>query len=484
MLFAAMYLAIAECSIGQTFYASTSAEQESFTERIKREIKRELHAKKTTCRVVTVSVERRSLDIPGGGLIDSKDGITHHEHIIVRDANTGEFIEDIGWGSSKINLLSDGPGKTFSEPEKVLSGVYEKTGNSFNMDYSEYLQLRDDFVDQSKQYGYRVSNGLGKGDVIDFATGGAVGVSYQVTKDLVFGGKKSADQMLLNGVVTWISNMSDYQREYGTSKNVNGVSYMNCQYWAARFVEKLKTAPSVKLLNPESSTNAGKTALEIVDSIPPTIQAQDNQESLPDSSSSFRDNLRSLADLLETGEDIAEVRQDMREKRHERKAKEQAERERKAAEEAERLRQQQLEEQRKKKDSQKKTSEKKSDKKQDVKKDVKKAEPPKDSPTPAPATADIDFSKLNSLISQQVSFLRGIISSGQKATSAQHSQFNSLNNQYVSEFNRLKAQIGNISDPTIRNQYYSQLASINSRMSSEVDPLLAQGQSRGLFKNL
>lgn len=193
-----------------------------------------------------------------------------------------------------------------------------------------------------------------------------------------------------------------------------------------------------------------------------------------------KDVLHSLADLLETGEEIVEIREDMREDRRERKAREQAERERKAAEDAERLRQQQLAEQRKKKDSQKKDS----DKKQDVKKETKKEKPKKDTPTPAPATADIDFSKLNSLISQQASFLRGIISSGQKATSAQHAKFNSLNNQYASEFNRLKAQIGNISDPAKRSQYYSKLASINSRMNSEVDPLLAQGASRGLFTNL
>lgn len=193
--------------------------------------------------------------------------------------------------------------------------------------------------------------------------------------------------------------------------------------------------------------------------------------------------LKNAMKLCETLEDCAEqgkIADDKaRTRRHEYKAKEMAVQQQKDAE-TERLRQQQLAEQRKKKDSQKKDS----DKKQDVKKETKKEKPKKDTPTPAPATADIDFSKLNSLISQQASFLRGIISSGQKATSAQHAKFNSLNNQYASEFNRLKAQIGNISDPAKRSQYYSKLASINSRMNSEVDPLLAQGASRGLFTNL
>lgn len=364
------------------------------------------------------------------------------------------------------------------------------------MDYSEYLQLRDDFVDQSKQYGYRISNGLGKGDAFDYATGGAVGVSYQVTKDLVFGGKKSVGEMVLNGVFTWVSNMSDYKQGYDTSKNVNGVSYMNCQYWAARFVEKLKTAPSVQLLNPESMTNMAKTELKTVDSIPPTIQAQCSQESISSEPSSFRENLHSLADLLETGEEVVEVRQGIREDRRERKDREKAERERKAAEEEERLRQQQLEEQRRNKDE--KTNDKKDDKK-DRKKDEenkkkdkvekdnveKKDKEPKaeNKPKSQPSAASIDFSKLNNLISQQVSLLRGILSSGKKATSAQHAKFNSLNTQYVNEFNRLKAQIGKISDSTKRSQYLSRLASINSRMNSEVDPLLAQGERRGLFKN-
>ena len=204
-----------------------------------------------------------------------------------------------------------------------------------------------------------------------------------------------------------------------------------------------------------------------------------------------------VKDLLETGEEIAEVRENMREDRRERKEKEQAEHERKAAEEAERLRQQQLSEQRER--DQRKQSEKKSDKKSDkttskqtekstetsppksAQKTATPTQPEKTSPT---SSASIDFSRLNSLISQQTSFLRGLLASGQKATSAQHAQFNSLNNQYVSEFNRLKAQIGSISDTSLRSQYYSQLASINSRMNSEVDPLLAQGARAGIFKNL
>ena len=202
-----------------------------------------------------------------------------------------------------------------------------------------------------------------------------------------------------------------------------------------------------------------------------------------------KDILHSLADLLETGEEIAEVREDMREDRRERKEKERAERARKAAEE-ERLRQQLLEEQRKKdaqqtKDSEKKQPDKKPDKKPEVKKDEPEKETPKKKePKPAQSGQEVDFTKLESLISRQASLLRGILSSGKKATSAQRSQFNSLNNQYASEFNRLKAQIGRISDPAKRSQYYSKLSSINSRMNSEVDPLLAQGASRGLFTNL
>ena len=217
-----------------------------------------------------------------------------------------------------------------------------------------------------------------------------------------------------------------------------------------------------------------------------------------------KDALHSLADLLETGEELVEVRQDMREDRRERKDREKTECERKAAEEEERLRQQQLEEQRRNKDEKKsdKKDDKKNDKKDD-KKDRKKDEDDKkkdkvekdnvekkdkepkadNKPKSQPSAPSIDFSKLNNLISQQVSLLRGILSSGKKATSAQHAKFNSLNTQYVNEFNRLKAQIGKISDSTKRSQYLSRLASINSRMNSEVDPLLAQGERRGLFKN-
>lgn len=195
-----------------------------------------------------------------------------------------------------------------------------------------------------------------------------------------------------------------------------------------------------------------------------------------------KDVLDSLMKFGETLEEGFEFREDLRADRRERKAREQAERERKAAEE-ELRRQQQPAEERKKAQSEQKKTDKKAEKKSS------KTKPSKTEPTPQPgkpsnATDSIDFSHLNSLISQQVSLVRGILSSGEKATAEQRSRFNSLNSQYASEFNRLKAQIGNISDPTIRNQYYSQLASINSRMSSEVDPLLAQGQSRGLFKNL
>ena len=169
---------------------------------------------------------------------------------------------------------------------------------------------------------------------------------------------------------------------------------------------------------------------------------------------SIIDTLHSLADLLETGEDIVEVREDMRKDRRERKAKEKAERERKAAEE-ERLRQQQGQK--------------------------SKNEPKKSQPS---SSASIDFTKLNNLISQQVSFLKGLLASGEEATPAQHAQFNSLNSQYANEFNRLKAQIDALPDSSQRSQYYSQLASVNSRMNSEVDPLLAQGERAGIFKNL
>ena len=179
----------------------------------------------------------------------------------------------------------------------------------------------------------------------------------------------------------------------------------------------------------------------------------------------------------ETLEEGFEVREDMREDRRERKEREQArreqeERERQAALEAERRKQAQR---------QKKNDEKRE--KAQAKTTPAKTTPTTQQKTTAATTATVDFSRLNSLISQQVSFVRGILSSGEKATSAQHAQFNSLNNQYVSEFNRLKAQIATISDPTKKSQYYSQLASINSRISSELDPLLAQGQSRGLFVN-
>lgn len=180
--------------------------------------------------------------------------------------------------------------------------------------------------------------------------------------------------------------------------------------------------------------------------------------------------LLTTSEIVEKVGDCLAIGKEIKSKNKMKAQQKKAERERKVAEEAERLHLQQIEAQRKK-------GQKKSDKKQDVTKD----EPQNETPTPAPTTADVDFSTLNSLISQQVSLLRGIIASGQKATSAQQSQFNSLNSQYAAEFDRLKAQIGNISDAAIRNQYYSQLASINSRMNSEVDPLLAQGQSLGYF---
>lgn len=268
----------------------------------------------------------------------------------------------------------------------------------------------------------------------------------------------------------------------GVDANGNAVEvYLDAEKKTATIQSLANEKRSQQLKLDDKSSINREYSQDIADRRLKQLEAEVSSQAQQKSSTS--EILHSLANLLETGEDIAEVRQDMREKRAERRTKEQAEQERKAAEEAERLRQQQQAERHEtlpqKKDA------KKSDKKPDEKKDSPKKDTPKKSPSqPVQSTTGIDFSKLNGLVSSQASLVRSILSSGQKATAAQRSQFNSLNNQYVSEFNRLKTQIGNISDPSKRSQYYSQLAAINSRISSEVDPLLAQGQRQGLFTNL
>lgn len=184
-------------------------------------------------------------------------------------------------------------------------------------------------------------------------------------------------------------------------------------------------------------------------------------------SSKFKDLIKAIADLLETGEELAEARQDLRDKRHERHKETPV-----------------VDPEPEPTPTPKKKTPKKETPKKTEKKTVdqpKKADTQKTPNTTPNTTGTIDFSKLESLISKQASFIRGILSSGEEASSAQHAQFNSLNKQYSAEFDRLKAQIGKVSDSAKRSEYYNKLASINSRMNSEVDPLLSQGVSRGLF---
>ena len=135
-----------------------------------------------------------------------------------------------------------------------------------------------------------------------------------------------------------------------------------------------------------------------------------------------------------------------------------------------------------------KDKDEKKDKEKDKKKENKKtAEQPKkkeapEKPTPTPNTTEtIDFSKLESLLSQQLSWIRSVVSSGKKATSAQVSQFNSKNNQCRSEISRLDAQIQKVSDSKKRSEYSSKLSSILKQYKAKRDPLESEGFSRGLL---
>lgn len=369
-----------------------------------------------------------------------------HWQLVVRDAKTGKAIDGLGWGSTQKPVqYSKTLGSDYTEGGTYLDArlnashpaIDPQTGKEFEPKVMTYGEAKESL--ENAKSSMAIYTPYNDSDLM-----GAV-----IGKDVFYKGKHVVDN---EAMMEWIAK--------------------NCQQWARDEFSKINKPLLSEYLRERERAVGNVHADSEIGNLNNTIGVPP-----PTNDSDMPEVLKSLADLLETGEELVEVRQDMREDRAERKAKERAERERQAAEEAERIRQQQIADQRRN-DERKKTEKKTSETKSTSKPATTQKQ------TSSGTTASIDFSKLNSLVSQQVSLVRGILSSGKKATSAQHAKFNSLNNQYVSEFNRLKAQIAKVSDPAKRSQYYSKLSSINRRINSELDPLLARGQSLGLFKNL
>lgn len=160
------------------------------------------------------------------------------------------------------------------------------------------------------------------------------------------------------------------------------------------------------------------------------------------------------------------------------------------SDEAERLRQQQLAEQRKKSKAQQKKSDKKSNKvstkekpKQTQSTQPKKTTPTTTQPNNPAQTVSIDFSTMESCLDQQISIVRGILNSGEKATDAQVSKLNSLVNQYKSEKVNIQSKINSISNSSERSAAQSKFNTIENRKKSVLVPLRQQAASSHLFQN-
>lgn len=183
-----------------------------------------------------------------------------------------------------------------------------------------------------------------------------------------------------------------------------------------------------------------------------------------------------IVKVCDTISGICEEKEVMSAKNREKKMKK-AESERKATEAEERLRQQQqLDEQRKNKDV------KKSDKKES---DKKKNSKDHESTTDSKPSRDvsIDFSVMESCLNQQISIVRSILNSGEKATDAQVSKLNSLVNKYKSEKTSIQSKINGISDSAKRAEALSRFNAIESRKQSVLVPLRQEAAQRHLFQN-
>lgn len=285
---------------------------------------------------VTITVEAAPLEsMPLTTVLPDNRG--DHWQIMIRDAQSGEAIQGLGWGrnedrqigSISVATVIAPPLKTGSIDVPVYEGkVYEDSRwNSFEIainpetgkpyptlqsNYKTAVDLMNSAGDQWKSHNYYVFNNTGPG-------GAAIG------------------------------SEGFYQ-----SRNFNGTPADNCHQFARfAFAEAEKRSDVTMAVMPIKSGIVNLDTKNIGPSVSFAEPQQGDTYQEPTEAGKSRNFayydkgvLHSLADLLETGEEIVEVREDMREDRRERKAREQGERERKAAEE-ERLRQQQLAAQRK-----------------------------------------------------------------------------------------------------------------------------------------
>ena len=294
---------------------------------------------------VTITVEAAPLEsMPLTTVLPDNRG--DHWQIMIRDAQSGEAIQGLGWGrnedrqigSISVATVIAPPLKTGSIDVPVYEGkVYEDSRwNSFEIainpetgkpyptlqsNYKTAVDLMNSAGDQWKSHNYYVFNNTGPG-------GAAIG------------------------------SEGFYQ-----SRNFNGTPADNCHQFARfAFAEAEKRSDVTMAVMPTKSGIVNLDTKNIGPSVSFAEPQQGDTYQEPTETGKSRNFayydkgvLHSLADLLETGEEIVEVREDLRADRRERKAREQAERERKAAEE-ERLRQQQPDAQRRKAQSEQKKS--------------------------------------------------------------------------------------------------------------------------------
>ena len=361
-----------------------------------------------------------------------------HWQIVIRDAESKEPIQGLGWGKIDDKKLSNFPfvyeGKLYedsrwNEFQIARDSVTGAPYPVLNTHYGAAVEVLNSASDQWRDHYYHWLN--------DANPAGA------------FFGSKG----------------------YSKSTQFNGSPADNCQQFARfAFSEADKRLDVVKTVVQQKTglvnlDNVGDfQSVSPIETHPVGNNLVENEEPPPLN----KDVLHSLANLFETGEELVEVREDMREDRRERKAKEQAEREKRAAEEAaeaERLRQQRLAEQRER--DQRRQSEKKSDKKSDktTSKQTEKStetSPPKSAQKTATptqtkktqptttqpsknASASFDMSKMTSIYEKRMAVLKEIyaLPEGETASAAQRQQVNSYLTEYKAELARLEKLIDN-----------------------------------------